>query len=357
MRMYRAILIPCLCLLAGCVSPSLPPGAVLPSALIPAPTQTADAREASRPVESPYVHKEVTENETFTTVNGTPLYKIGPGDVLEISLPKGASQEKVLAPVKRTGMIEVTGVEVNVTGLTTEQTEGILREALTPFYVKPQVEVVVKEHASKKATALGAVSSRAGVFPLTGRTTLTDLLFKAGGPATNADLENVRVTQPGGEVYTVNLLQLVLTGKLRQEPVLDAGSVVFIPEKPPELPKQVFILGEVRSPGGRPFTPNLTMAQALGQAGGATDLAVSSSTRVIRGDPLKPLLIAADFDKVLRDGDLRFDVPLQPGDIIYVPRSPIGDWNAFVTKLRPTMEFLSISGSTTQIFRQLITPQ
>jgi len=261
-----------------------------------------------------------------------------------------------MARVKRTGTIEVTGIEVNVTGLTTEQAEGKLREALAPFYVKPQVEMLVKEHASKKATALGAVSSRAGAFPLTGRTTVTDLLVKAGGPAATADLEGVRVAQPDGEVYTVNLLQLMLQGKLRQEPVLDAGSVVFVPEKPPELPKRVFILGEVRNPGGQPFTPNLTMAQALGQAGGATDLAVSSSARVIRGDPLKPLLIAADFDKVLRDGDLRFDVPLQAGDIIYVPRSPIGDWNAFMAKLRPTLEFLLTGSSTAIQFKSLITP-
>jgi len=342
--------------LASCAAPSLPPGAVLPSALLAPPAQIGGTREPARQAEGQYIPKEVTENETFTTVNGTPLYKIGPGDVLEISLPKGAPQEKVLAGVKRTGTIVVTGVAVKVAGLTAEQAEGTLREALAPFYVSPQVEVLVKEHASKRATVLGAVSSRAGAFPLTGRTTVTDLLVKAGGPAPNADLESVRVTQPDGEVYTVNLLQLVLAGKLRQEPVLDAGSVVFIPEKPPELPKRVFILGEVRSPGGQPFTPNLTMAQALGQAGGATDLAVSSSARVIRGDPLKPLLIAADFDKILRDGDLRFDVPLQPGDIIYVPRSPIGDWNAFVAKLRPTLDFLSIGGSTAQTFKQLISP-
>ena len=356
MRLYRAVLIPCLCLMTSCATPSLPPGAVPPSVLIAPPAQISGTREPSRPVESQYIPKEVTENETFTTVNGTPLYKIGAGDVIEISLPKGAPQEKVLAVVKRSGVIMVAGAEVKVAGLTTEQAEGTLREALIPFYVSPQVEVLVKEHASKKATALGAFSSRAGIFPLTGRTTLTDLLIKAGGPAANADLESVRVTQPDGEVYTVNLLQLVLAGRLRQEPVLDAGSVVFIPEKPPELPKRVFILGEVRNPGGQPFTPNLTMAQALGQAGGATDLAVSSSTRVIRGDPLKPLLIAADFDKVLKDGDLRFDVPLQPGDIIYVPRSPIGDWNVFMAKLRPTLDFLNIGASTAIQFKQLITP-
>ncbi|MBI4379571.1 MAG: SLBB domain-containing protein, partial [candidate division NC10 bacterium] len=248
------------------------------------------------------------------------------------------------------------GIEVAVAGLTIEQTDGKLREALAPFYVKPQVEVLVKEYNSKKATVLGAVASRAGNFPLTGRTTLSDLLLKAGGPAANADLESVRVTQPDGQVYTVNLIQLVLQGRLRQEPVLDAGTVVFVPEKAPEGPKRVFILGEVRSPGSQPFTPNLTMAQALGQAGGATDLAVSSSARVIRGDLQKPVLIAADFDKVLKDGDLRFDVPLQAGDILYVPRSPIGDWNALLAKLSPTFSFLTLGGGSAQTFKSLIVP-
>jgi polysaccharide export outer membrane protein len=304
----------------------------------------------------PYATQEVTENGTFITVDGTPQYKIGRGDMLEILLPQGAPQEKVAALVKRNGAIVIAGVEVKVAGLTTEQAEGRLREALAPFYVNPQVEVLVKEYASKKATVLGAVASRGGSFPLSGRTTVTDLLAKAGGPAANADLESVRVTQPDGEVHTVNLLQLVLQGKLRQEPVLDAGSVVFVPEKPPELPKRIFILGEVRIPGGQPFAPNLTMAQALGQAGGPTDLAVSGSARVIRGDPRNPVLIAADFDRVLKDGDFRFDVPLQPGDILYVPRSPIGDWNAFINKLRPTLDFLNIGGSTAIQYKQLISP-
>lgn len=348
-------LILCAPLVASC-APSLPPGAIPPSALVPHPVPGAAAQEPVRPVGAPYAPKEVTENETFITLDGIPQYKIGSGDVLEIVLPKGAAQEKVSAVVKRSGVIAVAGVEVKVAGLTVEQAEGRLREALAPFYISPQVEVLVKEYASKKATVLGAVTSRAGAIPLAGRTTLTELLVKAGGPATNADLEGVRVTQPDGEVYTVNLIQLVLAGKLRQEPVLDAGSVVFVPEKGAEQAKRVFILGEVRVPGGQPFTPNLTMTQALGQAGGATDLAVSSSARVIRGDPRSPVLIAADFDRVLKDGDLRFDVPLQPGDILYVPRSPIGDWNAFVAKLRPTLDFLNIGGSTALQFKTLITP-
>src|SRR5574337_739313 len=216
MKPGRAVLIPWLYLIASCASPSLPPGTVLPPAL-PAPAAPiGGALEVGRPAE-PYAAKEVTENATFITVDGTPQYKIGPGDVLDILLPQGAPQEKVSAPVKRNGAIVVAGVAVKVAGLTAEQAEGRLREALAPFYVNPQVEVLVKEHASKKVTVLGAVASRGGAFPLSGRTTVTDMLVKAGGPAANADLESVRVTQPDGEVHTVNLLQLVLQGRLKQD--------------------------------------------------------------------------------------------------------------------------------------------
>ena len=118
LKPYTHILIPFIWLFASCATPSLPPGTVQPSALIASATQKVGPPEPALPVEAQYVPKEVTENETFTTVSGTPQYKIGPGDVLEISLPKGAPQEKVLVPVKRTGTIEVAGVEVNVTGLT-----------------------------------------------------------------------------------------------------------------------------------------------------------------------------------------------------------------------------------------------
>ncbi|MBI4382312.1 MAG: hypothetical protein HY574_14135, partial [candidate division NC10 bacterium] len=89
LKPYTRILIPFIWLFASCATPSLPPGTVQPSALIASATQRVGPPEPARPPEAQYVPEEVTENETFITLNGTPQYKVGPGDVLEIFLPKG----------------------------------------------------------------------------------------------------------------------------------------------------------------------------------------------------------------------------------------------------------------------------
>lgn len=36
------------------------------------------------------------------------------------------------------------------------------------------------------------------------------------------------------------------------------------------------------------------------------------------------------------------NVFLQDKDIIYIPKTKIGNWNAFLAKMRPTLEFLTL---------------
>jgi protein involved in polysaccharide export with SLBB domain len=104
----------------------------------------------------------------------------------------------------------------------------------------------------------------------------------------------------------------------------------------------VFVLGEVKSPGAYPFTPNLRVAQVLAMAGGPTPSAVLESARVIRGD-----LRSAQIVDVYTSGlgvapEQSQDLVLQAHDLIVVPRSRIGDWNAFLGQLRPTLDFLTL---------------
>ena len=283
----------------------------------------------------------MTENQTFVTVQGIPWYKIGPGDILEILLTRGLTQEKQAVVVKPDAMVTVAFVDTKVAGLTTQQATEEVRRVLSPFYKQLSVEVVVKEYNSKKVTALGALGGKVGTFPLRGRTTILDLLADAGGPGPNADLERVRVLRADGTSLTINLFSL-LEDPLTHAFVLDAGDVVFVPSRVVVEEKKVFVLGEVRNPGAFSMLPNMRLSQAIGMAGGPTDLAVLSSARVIRGGLAAPRVIETDFKKVLDGSDTNHDLMLQVGDLIVLPRSTIGNWNAFITKLKPTFEFLTL---------------
>src|SRR4029077_10790158 len=93
---------------------------------------------------------------------------------------------------------------------------------------------------------------------------------------------------------------------------------------------QVFVGGEVKDPKMIPFIKGMTALQAIDSSGGFATTARITHVVLIRleGDryvghtlPLKELLTGADTS---------VDVPLQPFDIVYVPRSRIANVNLFV---------------------------
>lgn len=113
--------------------------------------------------------------------------------------------------------------------------------------------------------------------------------------------------------------------------------------------RKIYVLGEVENPGVYTFAAGMTTLQALALAGGYKNTAVLSDMRVIRGDLDNPELIRVDL-KGAATGKGSQDVLLAQNDVIYVPRSAIGDWNNFINLyIRPTLEVLSlpISGAAT----------
>ena len=301
----------------------------------------------------------VTENQTFVTIEGVPQYRIGPGDLLEVFVTKGPTQDRIQTPVRANGRISVSFAEVQVDGLTADQAAQEITRQLSVYFRKPVVEVQVKEYNSKKVSVLGAIGATPrggiGTIPLTGRTTLLELIAKAGGLAPNASLERVRVTRASGKAYTVNMYRYIQEGDLSQEFILDTGDVVFVPERVPGEERRVFLLGEVKNPGPVPFFPTLTVAQLMSQAGGWTDGALFEEARIIRPDPKNPEIIALDLGRLVLDGDRRIDQFLMPNDIVYIPRTRIANWNAFLTQLRPTFEFFAVPFQPFFILRTLQT--
>lgn len=334
-----------------------------PPAQAAAPAQVAEPAPPAAPSPPPSPPPVVTENRAFVTVHGVPLYRIGPGDILEVLITRGLTQERHVATVRSDGSVSVGLATSRVDGATVEEAADRLRDALADYFRDPRVEVLVKEHQSKRVTLLGAVGAAGrggpGVYSLTGRNTLSEVLARAGGAAPNADLQRVQLTRADASRYTVNLFRLISEGDLRQDAVLDAGDTIFVPAQvtaagvptvagapgPVEQPR-VFVFGEVRTPGAYPLSANMGVAQAVALAGGISDSGLLESVRVIRGSLDNPEIIEANFERLLTQGDRRQDLPLQPNDIVMIPRTGIANWNAFLAKVRPTLEFLTLGTAT-----------
>ena len=320
---------------AGCATQPYP---IHPAIVRAAPSSPPPSAEAAELVLLPPA---VTENRTFVTIEGVARYRIGPGDVLDILLTRELAQDRVSAVVRPNGKVSVGFFEATVAGLTTEQAEREIQRVLAPTHRQLTAEVMVKEYASKTVSVLGEVR-RLGLFPLKGKTNLVDLLAEAGGPTGNAELRAVRLLRLDGESYTIDLFRLVAEGKRFRDLILDAGDVVFVPSRTPDEAKKVFVLGEVKNPGAYALTPNLRVSQVLAMAGGPTGSAVLEDLRVVRGDPSSPQIVEVYANDFTRTPERSQDIVLQTNDVIVIPRSRIGDWNAFLAQIRPTLDFLTL---------------
>jgi polysaccharide export outer membrane protein len=76
-----------------------------------------------------------------------------------------------------------------------------------------------------------------------------------------------------------------------------------------------FVGGEVRSPARIVYVGDMTVTKAIRSAGDFTDFANKKKVELIRGNGHREVI---DCEKAMRDS--KKDLPIYPGDQIYVPR-------------------------------------
>jgi polysaccharide biosynthesis/export protein len=104
---------------------------------------------------------------------------------------------------------------------------------------------------------------------------------------------------------------------------------------------KVYVDGEVERPGVVSLSGPLTLLQAVSSAGGFKDSARLKEIVVLRrGEDRKPVTVVVNAASI-RDGtDTSQDILLKPFDIVYVPKSPIGNVNTWVDLyIRKNMPF------------------
>jgi polysaccharide export outer membrane protein len=93
---------------------------------------------------------------------------------------------------------------------------------------------------------------------------------------------------------------------------------------------RVSVLGEVKGPKMIIVKGKLTLVEAVTEAGGFTDNAHMSSVIVLRGELGAMKGYRVDMARIFKKGDIGLNIELEPGDIVYVPRSFIADLERFL---------------------------
>jgi polysaccharide biosynthesis/export protein len=292
------------------------------------PDQDFDARSGDRTV----------RNLTFTNVKvkraldpkllqpPTDPYLLGPGDILEIEIAEvtGTLARTFVMP---DGMVyyNLAG-GVRAEGLTQTEFAKQLSEALKRDYTNPLVNVSLVEVRSRRYWILGRVF-KPGLYPLRQPTTLLEAVSQSGGLFTSrfsgttqelADLSNSVVIR-NGEILPVSFEKLIRSGDTSQNIYLHHNDYIYLPSA---TTSTVLLLGAVAAPQAVGYSDSLTLVDCIAQGKGPAKDAYLKEVVIVRGSLDKPSASIVNLKAILTGQET--NVMLQPGDIVWIPRRPLG---------------------------------
>ena len=242
-------------------------------------------------------------------------YTVGIGDLLAVSV-WGFKDLSVEVEVLPDGTVSLPLVgQVKVVGLTVAEIQKELSRRYAAFIKNPQVTVVVKRMGMITVSVVGEVK-KPGTFTLMRESRVLDAIAAAGGLTDLASTDQAQIVRATREVIPLNL-EAILKGDDKANLPLQMGDVIVVPEDRTNI---VFVAGQVNKPG---LVMHLrqapTLLEALAQAGGLTDRASLQEGKIIRKSGET---VSLDLEALLLRGDLSKNVPLKPGDLIFIPEGP-----------------------------------
>ena len=275
------------------------------------------------------INRTIAAASVLQASNSSPDYRIGPEDLLEITLfniPEAdgkVTPRTVTVRVSHQGQISLPVVgEIEIKGLTISDLEQKLRQQYDKYIYHPQVGVLIKEFR-QKVSVIGAVL-KPGTYELTGPKTVIESLAVAGGISEKAgtQVHIYRIGASGRETHVIDLAVLANSVGLINA---DNAGMINMPVQPGDMinvPEagMFFVDGAVHKPGSYALGRRYSLTQALATAGGVNYELYSSEISIFRRKgPGNMHTISLDLARVM-EGNAP-DPQIQADDVIVVPTS------------------------------------
>lgn len=160
-------------------------------------------------------------------------YRIGVGDVLQISVWKEPDASVPSVAVRSDGKISVPLIkEVEILGLTSAEAERMLAQKLARYIHGADVTVIVQEIHSRKAYLVGGIKS-VGAVDLKGDMTVLQAITQAGGLSDYAKRKHIYIlrNENGKQVRLPFNYEAVIKGEnMEQNIILLPNDMVVAPQ-------------------------------------------------------------------------------------------------------------------------------
>lgn len=273
-------------------------------------------------------------------------YRVRSGDVLHLSLVGEQEMDRDV-PVGPDGRISYhMAHDIMAAGKTFDELRAAINAKLTTHYKEPNVSITGKAYTGNTATVLGMVR-KPGPHIVRSDTRLLDLLALAGdirssySPYHNVQpelpdlkraflLRKNRFVQVSFEALLSNVEEDVARNNIR----VRAGDRIYIPTSS-IIENKIIVLGEVTKPQVLRFQKNISLLEAVGEAGGMRNTAWERRAIVVRGSLRHPKIMMTNLRKI--ELGQAVDIPLESGDVVFVPKHALAKSSEVVQMIIPML--------------------
>ncbi len=209
-------------------------------------------------------------------------YILGPNDRLSIKV-YGLQEQSMNVVIASNGTVVIPyGGKITLSGLTIYEAERALAQQLKKFGFaslgtgESHLKIQITEFRTIQVMVWGAKQSGAYYLPSLG--TAFHALFAAGGPGLNRSYRNIQIIRNGKTIRTVDLYEFLSKGLRSSDITLQDNDIVFIPY----YERRVRLRGEVKTPAVFELLPKEQLMDAIGYAGGFTEIAYKDVVEVLR---------------------------------------------------------------------------
>ena len=209
-------------------------------------------------------------------------YILGPNDRLSIRI-YGLQEQTMNVVVGNNGSVVIPyGGKIMLSGLSLSEAERTLVTQLKKYGFaslgngESHLKIQITEFRTIQVMVWGAKQSGSYYLPSLG--TAFHALFAAGGPGLNRSYRNIHVIRNDKTIRVIDLYEFLSRGSRVSDITLQDNDILFIPY----YDRRVRIRGEVKTPAVFELLPNEQLQDALGFAGGFTEIAYRDVVEVLR---------------------------------------------------------------------------
>src|SRR5438309_4765785 len=158
-------------------------------------------------------------------------YRIGPEDVLDVAVWNNTAISRTV-PVRPDGKISLPLLnDVQAAGLTPMQLRDVLTKKLVEYVPAPEVSIIVREVRSFNVSVIGEIRAP-GRYELKSRTTVLDVLARAGPFSDFASRARIFVLRPNGTTMKripFNYNKVIAADGEAENFLVQPGDIVVVP--------------------------------------------------------------------------------------------------------------------------------